>query len=394
MTVEEPVNYRTVGRRKGALAPRRPPKSGWRCAASSGSGSIPAKFETLLYDGTQEEKGFGSRAPRFGQDQREFEAPGPGAYTSDAVATGTSEVAAAAPRGKGPFASRSRRLEFIKDVGPGPGAYSNAAGTALPPAALPDAPSAAFVAPRSANPAKFHSRPSPGPGAYDDVGAERLGHRVRLRAPPFMSSARLRGDRMEYSMQRDQPGPGEYEGPHTARASSEPQRSRHARAGGSSSSQRPAGRNETAAFRAGAELIATETSAPLPQQEGNLLGAPRASQARAVSSGPGPGEYEPRGSARGGYEAGGGSFGETSSFRLGLSHLPRSWRQVAPGPGQYEVPRAFSEADSGAVPAVPTLASANPRFDRVASGAPGPAFYSPRKPMSASFHLNAKGTWM
>jgi len=47
--------------------------------------TIPGKFETVLYKGNQEEKGFGSQTPRFGQEPRPA-APGPGAYSCRGLA--------------------------------------------------------------------------------------------------------------------------------------------------------------------------------------------------------------------------------------------------------------------------------------------------------------------
>merc|ERR1719162_2087924 len=89
--------------------------------------SIPGKFETVLYRGNREDGGFGSRAPRFGQEQRHGELPGPGAHDTPRIGLVENTVG---KRGHGPFASKTPRQKSSSSQAPGPGFYGVPTGSA------------------------------------------------------------------------------------------------------------------------------------------------------------------------------------------------------------------------------------------------------------------------
>merc|ERR1719331_2636399 len=97
-------NYRSIGRGNGGVEVSAKRNFHWRDFDCSTTPSIPGKFETVLYRGNREDGGFGSRAPRFGQEQRYGELPGPGAHNTHAGLTykGRAE-SMVGKRGHGPF---------------------------------------------------------------------------------------------------------------------------------------------------------------------------------------------------------------------------------------------------------------------------------------------------
>merc|ERR1712014_247361 len=132
------------------------------------------------------------------------------------------------------------------------------------------------------------------------------------------------------------------------------------------------GTSDVALLKKGAEIMKTASG-----------------EQRNLKDVPGPGMYTPRPEAVRGQS----QFGTKghSSFQLGSSHLPRSWRPSSPGPGQYDAQEVQPKAS---VP-LSTMTSHTNRFRRAKPAAPGPAYYSPRKTTGkVSFHLNFQNNWL
>lgn len=368
------TNYRSIGRGTGGVAVSAKKNSHWRDPDWPTTPSIPAKFETVLYRGNNEDRGFGSRAPRFGQESRQSELPGPGTHHNSAAFAITDTTVG--KRGHGAFASKAPRDKPPRSArAPGPGAYCASSG--LPQPASQKA-SAVFVNPASVNPAKFNARAAPGPGDYSGA----VGPHARIPGAKAVdgrgaaiSHAGELGDAVSHSAKTSTPGPGAY----TDRVRS--------------NSEEPAQREHIP--RLSKRQLAQRAESPnkglsensLLRLTSKLLGEETIASARVV---PGPGQYDPKTEATssGGHTS--FSVGESQSFRVGKSHLPRRWREQSPGPGYYEAPPS-PRCQTG----VPAFAASNmERFADKVSLAPGPAFYSARKPPENDFHLNAKQMWM
>lgn len=99
---------------------------------------------------------------------------------------------------------------------------------------------------------------------------------------------------------------------------------------------------------------------------------------------PGPGQYYPKLRHREHFSVAG-----HSSFQVSRSDRPQ--RDVAPGPTDYVPPVAALEPRS----LLSTMVSKSHRFNAETPRAPGPAYYTPRKPAKgASFHLNMGNCWV
>lgn len=362
-------NYRSIGRGNGGVPVSSKRNFHWRDFDCATTPSIPGKFETVLYRGNREDGGFGSRAPRFGQEERHGEMPGPGHH---GVAKSALADNAVGKRGHGAFASKTPRQQAAKSSpAPGPGFYGDPSSVSAPYSETDRCrPSATFVPPTSVNPAKYNARPSPGPGDYS--GATGLATSVHSRFPVDNRGAVMSSVAEPTHSSTETPGPGAYYRERQRPASGEPGRQV------SSLLKTPRGWSEVPVkpvsqaglMRLGAELLAEDSA--------------------QTSSMPGPGQYDPKPEAT----SGGGpvSFcaGETYAFRLGNSHMSRRWRgDGGPGPCDYEAPPARPKGDLSAA----SLKSKVSRFTDKEAEAPGPAYYSPRKTADTDFHLNPHSLW-
>lgn len=283
-------------------------------------------------------------------------------------------------RGGNAFASRVTRAVSTgpRLKNPGPGAYDVAPGVRTEAAASgggPPLPSAVFTLPGCGNPAKFYERAAPGPGDYEvKAGVSARGGATVTKGLPLPTA----GECLEHhrsvwvTTMAEAPGPGEYE---VERGLSSPppgwaRRSHSCDARGETAQRRlrrhvdPAHYAEAAQMKLGQEILKGHKE-----------------PVRA----PGPGEYDPltKDSRICGAKG-------SSSFQLGLSHLPRTYRSGSPGPCQYDTQRV-----KDAEKVVNFAANANARFQPDQPGAPGPAYYSPKKSEGTqSFHLNLKTSWV
>jgi len=350
--------------------------------------TIPGKFETVLYKGNQEEKGFGSQTPRFGQEPRPA-APGPGAYSCRGLAVvsqaGAVAGACVGKRGNGAFASRRARFRAVPERKPGPGTYEATEAAHGVPKSIKKAPNAAFVRPKSMNPSRFRERVSPGPCDYADKLAETTWGKGAVTIPRDGAS----GDqRCDFGI-KDVPGPGhyddEYSKPRPASVTPLPERAGK-RQLVSTSDPEPPDR-----LRKASSLL--RTGQPDRLMEEVASGAAGAVQSARGT--PGPGSYEPQISASKGPSD--FSQGESRAFRVGNSHVPRRWEESSPGPCDYD---SFKETLASGKSAKTDLtaaafASVTDRFKDSKPTAPGPAYYSPRSTRKLNqFHLNISRHWM
>eukprot|EP00448_Togula_jolla_P024789 CAMPEP_0170571116 /NCGR_PEP_ID=MMETSP0224-20130122/1486_1 /TAXON_ID=285029 /ORGANISM="Togula jolla, Strain CCCM 725" /LENGTH=358 /DNA_ID=CAMNT_0010893467 /DNA_START=24 /DNA_END=1097 /DNA_ORIENTATION=+ len=353
----EKINYRAMGRGTGGvLAFRRRCRIRWDDDDPTPP-SIPTKFETVLHKNNREKKGFGQNATRFAVAARTEDRPGPSDYSS---AWGSQRPASgySSRRGCGSFASRApRRLHSKAQAAlPGPGAYE-AARPATPKSAR-EALSAAFKLPGSVNPAKFYPQPSPGPADYTQKHSSGA---WSARGPPSQVTARIAPAPDVEWLKEVTPGPGEYD----CKASWSKSVARQSLSPGF-----PGQWAQLAKPMSEAELIRSATSRLLDSES-----------TAAVGSVVGPGEYDPQIEATRGRTC----FGTqgSSSFIKGRSHLPRTQRPSTPGPGQYDpLPEELQSAAAKSA-----FVSGSPRLRRAPSEAPGPAYYSPRKPEPAQSFL-------
>ncbi|CAK0899565.1 unnamed protein product, partial [Prorocentrum cordatum] len=327
-------NHRTCGRASrapgGEKGPLRVPL---RSAARSPEAeerrlaTIPARYETVLYRGNREQRGFGSQEPRFGvPDQCDP------AFAGDhqTVRAGLRVPGSFGRRGAHGLASRSARLRRPKasaSASVGPGSYAN--GPAPPLSAREAAASAAFVLPSSFNPNRLYERTPPGPSDYEP------GRAAPVRARP---SQNFQGKAERFfhleSVADDAPGPGAY-------SPRRPPEGRPAAAPGRPAA--PAGAGPLAALgEVAAEVV-----------EARLL--PFGSLPRGWRPGvrkpevPGPGEYDAVASHASATRGRDFATVGSASFQTGSSHLPRTWRPCGPGPGSYEAePGGAGVRDAGA----------------------------------------------
>lgn len=379
---EKKVNYRSMGKGSGGVAMTAKKKS-WRDPDYVTQPSIPGKFETTLYRGNNEDKGFGSQAPRFGQEQR-AEGAGPATHGPLAgMADKVVEAKAVGTRGHGAFASRTPRQKAAHGTikAPGPGAYAGSTGIeSVLSAPANMLPSAAFVPPSAVNPAKFNERAKPGPGDYS--GAVGL---TDVRYKPESTGAFLSCEhRAGIPVHDKAPGPGAYEGRGMLRGE-EPASGR-----APSPSRRVAGELcPLAKCPKGWDPETGTTVNALAHRSVKILEP----EARQQIPRPGPGHYQPKPELL----TGGGKTehhtGETTQFRVGNSHKARKWKEMIPGPGQYE-----------ATPGADAFAAAN-SFDSMTlrfkdkdprHSAPGPSYYCPKSGIGpeSDFHLNPGEAWV
>lgn len=373
------VNYRAVGRGTGGVCKKRIPTFIKDVDPPTPS-SVPTKYQTVLYGRNRERHGFASQAPRFAPG-RASATPGPGCYAAEpepAELELGALVSEVPMRGKGPFASRTPRLPHTSKihgyVPPGPGTYGATTGSSASPRAA--SPSACFVLPGAGNPAKYCAEPEPGPGSY--LGTDVVVPSGRSAATAvFGSSPR----KTMHGQESDRPGPGQYD-----QVDAE-ERMR--------STQRPSQKRlvhepldtETAQLRRGTELLKTLDASPRGTRH-DASPRPAEPSGAECDAVPGPGQYDiPRLEV----VRGTGSKG-LSSFHMGKSHHPRTWRGPAPGPTDYAAP---VEGHLGrAKPPLSTMVSRSARFGTPRCRAPGPAYYEVKVERPNSFHLNMENTWV
>lgn len=373
------VNFRSVGRGDGGLARKRRARSVRKANVITPS-SIPAKFETILYKDNGEKKGFGGSAIRLSSEIRRPDGPGPGSYaiTPRAETPGQGGVAATGAKGRGPFASRTPRLDrsLAHSSGtsssvPGPGAYEVLLGDIPSPRAFRPPLSAAFAPTGPGNLLKNEALVAPGPGEYDSLRP--------LGADARACSLRTTSARIPALQFQDTPGPGQYaDGDPYLTATSQP-------------------------FGSAPKLSSRRRLVPATESFGESalyrkvlehLESDRHDKQKV----PGPGAYEPHLEATRGKEMF-SKYG-MSSFQLGTSHLPRTWRPALPGPGEYETLRADMAIGGQLLTRERSLSptpfvSRAQRFQTPAGVAPGPAYYAPTtQANSISFHLNTQNNWV
>lgn len=380
------ANYRSIGRGTGGVAisaKKRSVDSSWRDSEYQTTPSIPGKFETVLYKGNQEEKGFGCRAPRFGQEARNSELPGPGQF-GNVTAPERGILEAIGKRGHGPFASRTPRQKDPPNAAvPGPGFYSGAEGHGSSASQRSkSANHAVFVQPSSVNPASFNKRVSPGPCDYP--GASVYGPKSNASSTgACLSHAGENGDRIgSLARAACAPGPGTYD----ERGRTIAEEAAQSRRGGDL--DRASLGLSKLRWMTPREEKALVSEAALIRKSSEML----TEDTPALKAGPGPGQYNPKPEALSGGGQKSFSTGESVSFRYGLSHLPRQWRPIGPAPGDYEAPDPGPVSTAAAAAA---FASNSHRFDAKPPEAPGPAYYSPKtRKVQQDFHLNTQGLFM
>jgi hypothetical protein len=96
-------------------------------AGSKPQATIPARFETILFSGPRERKGFSSEARRFNDPENDL--PGPGSYDARPAPLTAVKAESTGKKGYGPLVSSARRFSdrhFY--TGPGPGEHGAATG--------------------------------------------------------------------------------------------------------------------------------------------------------------------------------------------------------------------------------------------------------------------------
>lgn len=361
----EKINYRSIGRGSGGVATSSKHHSYWRDFDCSTIPSIPSKFETVLYRGNQERKGFTSQTPRFGQESRHGEQPGPGAHRSPAgLAVQLAKSNVIGKKGHNCFVSKTpREQKQVPPRQPGPGSYEPPS-EGLAAATGGSQPSAAFVPASSMNPAKFNARPSPGPGDYTS--------KATSSGPPSSRNVVISrtGEHLERSVQPSStnvPGPGSYD---PGRSHSEPPKSNDNLKKRVLVEQPLAGLTDTAQIRLGREYLEKHANTD-PDEKRDTSKLDSESVAKPQECGP----------------------SESRVFKSGNSHMPRKWRDPSPGPGQYDT-AVGTDSTRGA--AVSSFTSKAFRFREKPPPAPGPAYYNPKTlgGGSSDFHLNPQSLWV
>jgi len=389
----EKVSFRTAGAApSGKRAAGHPAKQ-----RSESQPTIPSRYETTIYRGVREVKGFGSHSLRFDKDSI-VDVPGPGNYSSQkSFHQDSSDSTSWGIRGTGGFASRSRRfgsrsMPQMPAPGrgaPGPGAYAPLKGLH------------AVRDPKDFNKAKQTGNFAPGfiPGFADRASGDPVpgpGTYTKVQKPPTQTDPNGALCAFRSTSQRTSgapiietgaPGPGQYKSVGTRTAPLVP------------------------TFDKFAEVITANFQDPVPRQWAKVhqdlplademarkaLGdfataVAKECRGQAADNPPGPGHYK---QDRDGMWEGRvvGSSG-WSSFQPGgkrTDWAPDECRRK-PGPGRYD-PNPVSKETMTSAASVFT--SGTDRLSVAAPAVPGPAFYSPSLPKNTkSFHLNAKRSWL
>ncbi|KAL6748265.1 hypothetical protein V8C86DRAFT_2883199 [Haematococcus lacustris] len=366
-----------------------------------GPSSIPAKFETLLFTGPREKKGFGSEGRRF-QDN-EGDTPGPGTYqpcpTSQKGGAATQGPTfefhhdSISKRGFGPMASKDARFERkTKYTGPGPGQYKPRA---------PDLMGADKYFNQAGATASFHPHQYPpnataareeaglpGPGAYNP-SETRTGQKVDLLAAPqtHRSAFKAGGHKLAILGNLESPPPTKYQ-------LGDPWE------GG-------LGKNAASGSKAGTSSFAGRSMTSLNAIPTIMFlqdAAPGTGKAGADSS-PGPGSYDPGPAPL----AKPSALKPTAAFtahdfidRFGKSIQPLP---EAPGPVDYSMGGSTRSAEQhagrqqlrspgpGVGAPFKSLSRGHADYDmKELARAPGPAYYSPKTTLMdhQSHHIRSK----
>eukprot|EP00798_Chlamydomonas_sp_ICE-L_P032520 gene32520-17233_t len=344
--------------------------------------SIPAKFETVLFKGPREKKGFGSEGRRF--STLETENPGPGSYANNTSSLNTRSESYGV-KGFGSMTSSTKRLSGRKAyTGPGPGTYKQEfiRKEEYSPSAT------ANFADRTVVPAS--EIPSPGPGTYSAEDITKTGQKLDWEPPQSHKSAfKGTAHKLILSGNKDAPPPGQYNMPELWE--------------GKPGSRGPSGATSGSYSKAGSSAFAGGASSSLAGMSSTMfLEDPKESQ--KPDTGPGPGSYSLQcyKSIRSGMER---TVGKSSaSFvtsdvvnRFGVplaSHNPEPEVQgMAGGTSLYSsqgVSRISSPVKGVSAPFISQTVGRSDFNIKEAGKAPGPAYYQPDKPYKKSFHLNTK----
>lgn len=375
----EKINYRSCGRGDGGVLKAFRSRRIRARSSTPTPSTIPAKFETVLYKGNREPKGFGSIATRFPARDPGEGVPGPGTHEDCNAESTESAAGSRSKRGSSAFASRSARVPKASFRAPGPGTYATQAPSS-PSGSQAENPSSAFVIPGTVNPAKFNAHPSPGPGHYKPVTDH-----PKINGPggtvANVAWHRPANGHSILSPKHELPGPGHYEDK-TLALDNAPAPVWHS-----------GGRRRLMQTEASFHEMSVSEQIKMGEKTLSEGTYTRDTAQHKSGNGPAPGQYEPNVDAVMGHT----DFGTMGSrvFQKGLSHLPRSWRPLLPGPGDYDPQAPEISGVTQSMLGASAFASASPRMDRKKPGAPGPAYYTPRLPeQQKSFHLNIKDSWM
>jgi hypothetical protein len=140
-----------------------------------------------------------------------------------------------------------------------------------------------------------------------------------------------------------------------------------------------------------AKALSFDPEAPLQQLLLPNSARPREKQVRV----PGPGEYDVAAAHSAATAKRDFLSALSANFQKGRSHLPRTYRGPSPGPSDYDVAVADTQVHSCGAATGAAFVSNTDRMKVKVAGAPGPAWYSPKKQDQVqSFHLNTQAQWV
>ncbi|GFR46463.1 hypothetical protein Agub_g8039 [Astrephomene gubernaculifera] len=359
--------------------------------------SIPAKFETILYTGPREKKGFSAESRRFQEPENDL--PGPGSYNSQPLPLDQTRPESIGKKGFGAMVSQTRRFSHrICYTGPGPADYIKhkpaVDGKSFSKAAVTSAfqdKSASSLVPLD------RGAPHLGPGTYEGAGITRKGDRVDYTSRPGASSAfkATGGHELILAGNLEAPPPTSYD-------LGDPWDMTHPLSRGGS-------RMGTSSFSGNAGRYGGSVGSMAATLDSLLFGAPSAAAAKP-ETGPGPGAYE---------------LQDFASIRAKLSreaHRPspqfltpenaaaqrRQSRQVLASTSEkvahdYLEPthaplHSHSPPKGVSAPFRSRSAGHEEVIDQrsyaASANAPGPAYYQPPTVLRKSFHRNNKKNYM
>ncbi|KAG1666286.1 hypothetical protein FOA52_004767 [Chlamydomonas sp. UWO 241] len=351
--------------------------------------SIPSKFETVLYTGPREKKGFLVEERRFGE--ADTEVPGPGQYKYAPSPIFTKE--SIGTQGYGSLVSKTRRGTRTRYTGPGPGMYE-----APTLAERPDFNRSNTTAPfhSPVKPAKLDTGDDqlPGPGAYRAEGATRTGQKLNWDGGrAYASSFKGTPHALALSAGKDSPPPNRYEFLDPWAANSPLN---------TASSRTPS--------RAGLSSFAGRSvSSSLGHVDPTIyLLDPKDVASRKPDTGPGPGSYESGeyGSVKSTIAKAVGRTGANFKEREYTDRFGAPLAAVLHDPDEARAmleskvitrsagaPRRLGSPTKGVVSAFKSEMPSRSDYNAqdIVGRCPGPAFYSPKpKPGRTSHHMNAR----
>ncbi|GIL70734.1 hypothetical protein Vretimale_3833 [Volvox reticuliferus] len=357
--------------------------------------SIPAKFETILYTGPREKKGFSVESRRFVEPDNDH--PGPGSYNAQALQLDRPRPESIGKKGLGPMASQSRRFsDRVFYTGPGPTDYRKP-GTAIEDKSFSKAAvTSAFQEKGTSSLVPLDRASHLGPGTYEGAGITRKGAKVDYLSKPGATSAFKNSTGHELILLGNLEAPAS-----TSYDLGDPWVQASSRGGGSV-------RGGTSSFGTGAGRGGASVGSMAATLDSLLFGTP-SNAAGKPDTGPGPGSYE---------------LQDYSSIRAMLSRQANRPSPVfltadSSPPKQQNRQVLVSAGDKVAhdylKPSHAPLHSLNPGkgvsapfrsrsagheevIDQhaysISSNAPGPAYYQPPTTIRKSFHKNAKQQYM